>query len=55
LLHELVKELNANDMFEWSLILWKSFDDLVSEEEKEEEKIRKRAATCIIYTKFYFS
>ena len=49
--HELVKELNANDMQKWSLVLWKNFDELVSEEVKEEEKIRKRAPTSIIYSK----
>ncbi len=49
--HELVKELNAENMLKWSLVLWKIFDELVSEEVKEEEKIRKRAPTSIIYSK----
>ncbi len=40
-----------NDMLKWSLVLWKNFDELVSEDVKEEEKIRKRAPTSIIYTK----
>jgi hypothetical protein len=46
--NELVSELNSSDMPSWPKVLWAKFEELVGEEEKEEEKIRKRGVTRII-------